>query len=133
VHHGRHAPVSVAVATAPLVDALGPDELAYVAAAPTPTPAPVAVAQRDSRIEVSLGAAAEGLVPQDEDQPWHIARTKTHDAEPMTIDDALFQMELVGHDFYLFLDKGSGRPSVVYRRRKGYDYGVISLNPTASA
>jgi hypothetical protein len=45
----------------------------------------------------------------------------------MTVDDALFEMELVGHDFYLFLDKDSGRPSVVYRRRKGYDYGVISL------
>ena len=44
----------------------------------------------------------------------------------MTVDDALFQMELVGHDFYLFLDKESGRPSVVYRR-KGYDYGLIAL------
>ena len=66
-----------------------------------------------------------------DDQPWHLARTKEHPSEPMTVDDALFQMELVGHDFYLFLDKDSGRPSVVYRRRKGYDYGVISLAPTA--
>ncbi len=48
----------------------------------------------------------------------------------MTVDDALFQMELVGHDFYLFLDKESGRPSVVYRRR-GYDYGILSLEGTA--
>ncbi len=44
----------------------------------------------------------------------------------MTIDDALFEMELVGHDFYLFQDKESGRPSVVYRRH-AYDYGIISL------
>jgi hypothetical protein len=44
----------------------------------------------------------------------------------MTVDDALFQMELLGHDFYLFMDKESGRPSVVYRRR-AYDYGVIAL------
>ena len=64
---------------------------------------------------------------EEPDQPWHLARTKEHPGEPMTIDDALFQMELVGHDFYLFLDKDSGRPSVVYRRSKGYDYGVISL------
>ena len=49
----------------------------------------------------------------------------------MTVDDALFQMELVGHDFYLFLDKDSGRPSVVYRRR-GYDYGILSLESNAS-
>ena len=42
------------------------------------------------------------------------------------LDDALSHMELVGHDFFLFSDKSSGRPSVVYRRR-GYDYGVISL------
>ena len=44
----------------------------------------------------------------------------------MTVDDALFQMELVGHDFYLFMDKESGQASVVYRRR-GYQYGVIRL------
>ncbi len=62
-----------------------------------------------------------------DDQPWHIAREKVHPAEPMTIDDALFQMELVGHDFYLFQDKESGRPSVVYRRH-AYDYGIISLD-----
>ena len=44
----------------------------------------------------------------------------------MTIDRALFEMELVGHDFYLFSDADTGRPSVIYRR-KGYDYGVIRL------
>src|SRR5258705_469665 len=60
------------------------------------------------------------------EQPWHIVREKEHKAEPMTVDDALFQMELVGHDFYLFLDKESGKPSVVYRRH-AYDYGVIAL------
>ena len=45
----------------------------------------------------------------------------------MTLDQALYEMELVGHDFYLFVDKESERPAVVYRRR-GYDYGVISLD-----
>jgi hypothetical protein len=48
----------------------------------------------------------------------------------MTLDTALYEMELVGHDFYLFVDKESERPSVVYRRR-GYDYGVISLDVDA--
>jgi hypothetical protein len=51
---------------------------------------------------------------------------KEHPTEAMTVEDALFQMELVGHDFYLFMDKDSGRPSVVYRRH-AYDYGVITL------
>jgi ribosomal subunit interface protein len=60
------------------------------------------------------------------DGPGRIARVKEHEGVPMTVDDALSQMELVGHDFYLFSDKSTGRPSVVYRRR-GYDYGVISL------
>jgi len=55
-----------------------------------------------------------------------VVRTKTHRAGPMTLDDALSNMELVGHDFYLFQDAATGRPSVVYRRR-GYDYGVIHL------
>ena len=55
-----------------------------------------------------------------------VVREKSHTAIAMTLDQALYEMELVGHDFYLFVDKESERPSVVYRRR-GYDYGVISL------
>jgi ribosomal subunit interface protein len=56
-----------------------------------------------------------------------VVREKSHHAAPMTLDQALYEMELVGHDFYLYVDKESERPSVVYRRR-GYDYGVISLD-----
>jgi ribosomal subunit interface protein len=55
-----------------------------------------------------------------------VVRQKFHAASPMTIDQALFEMELVGHDFYLFRDKDSGCSSVVYRRC-GYRYGVIRL------
>jgi ribosomal subunit interface protein len=55
-----------------------------------------------------------------------VVREKSHPADPMTLDQALYEMELVGHDFYLFIDKESESPSVVYRRR-GYDYGVIKL------
>src|SRR5690606_29474962 len=58
--------------------------------------------------------------PEEEYRPWRIVREKQHPGEPMTVEDALFQMELLGHDFYLFLDKETGRPSVVYRRR-AYD------------
>ena len=55
-----------------------------------------------------------------------VVREKFHAAAPMSIDQALFEMELVGHDFFLFTDGASGLPSVVYRRR-GYRYGVIRL------
>jgi ribosomal subunit interface protein len=55
-----------------------------------------------------------------------VLREKVHAARPMTIDQALLEMELVGHDFYLFHDRECDRFSVVYRRR-GYDYGVIRL------
>jgi ribosomal subunit interface protein len=55
-----------------------------------------------------------------------VLREKVHAASPMTIDQALLEMELVGHDFYLFHDRDCDRFSVVYRRR-GYDYGVIRL------
>lgn len=106
VHRGRHAPLSVAAATANLP----------VADLPA---APLGAAG-------SATAVAERTEEEHDDQPWHIAREKVHPAEPMTVDDALFQMELVGHDFYLFQDKESGRPSVVYRRH-AYDYGIISL------
>jgi len=55
-----------------------------------------------------------------------VIRTKDHTATPMTIDQALYEMELVGHDFYLVVDAACGKPSVVYRRR-GWNYGVIRL------
>ena len=68
-----------------------------------------------------------GLVPiQMEGDGPLVLREKVHAASPMTIDQALLQMELVGHDFYLFHDRDCDRFSVVYRRR-GYDYGVIRL------
>ena len=64
---------------------------------------------------------------RDNDQvPGRIVRRKVHTAEPMSVDDALSRMELIGHDFYLFADADSGDPCVVYRR-KGYDYGMIRL------
>ena len=113
VHRGRHAPISVAAATADL-------PVAEFSDSPIATLTRTAPAQKDGADEDIQ------LDEYDEDQPWHIAREKVHPAAPMTVDDALFQMELVGHDFYLFLDKDSNRPSVVYRR-KGYDYGIIAL------
>jgi ribosomal subunit interface protein len=61
-----------------------------------------------------------------------IVREKTHRAPAMTLDQALYEMELVGHDFFLFQDAASGTPSVVYRR-KGYDYGVLHLEVDAEA
>ena len=64
-------------------------------------------------------------IPMEGDGPL-VVREKLHRAEPMTIDRALLEMELVGHDFYLFHDRDCGLFSVVYRRR-GYDYGVIRL------
>ena len=65
----------------------------------------------------------------DEEEPdGVVVREKMFEAGPMTLDEALFQMELVGHDFFLFHDADKDLPSVVYRR-KGYDYGVIRLAP----
>ncbi|WP_043264582.1 ribosome-associated translation inhibitor RaiA [Streptomyces sp. CT34] len=59
-----------------------------------------------------------------------VVREKTHSAAPMALDQALYEMELVGHDFYLFIDAETKQPSVVYRRH-AYDYGVIHLNSDA--
>ncbi len=56
-----------------------------------------------------------------------VVREKEFDAVPLTLAQALDEMELVGHDFFLYEDAETGRPSVVYRR-KAYNYGVIHLN-----
>ncbi|AIT60451.1 ribosome hibernation-promoting factor, HPF/YfiA family [Corynebacterium doosanense] len=58
--------------------------------------------------------------------PGQVVRTKEHPATPMSVDEALSEMELVGHDFFLFIDEESSRPSVVYRRH-AFDYGLIAL------
>ena len=121
IHRGQHAPVSVAAATAELPVA-GDEFSAQTAdlrAHDGYETSPAAMLARQN-------GNATALREDEPDQPWHIARMKEHTAEPMTVDDALFQMELVGHDFYLFMDKESGRPSVVYRR-VAYDYGLITL------
>ncbi|WP_370333105.1 ribosome hibernation-promoting factor, HPF/YfiA family [Mycolicibacterium hippocampi] len=71
-------------------------------------------------------AETNNEVAVDDHEPGRIVRTKEHPAIPMTVDDALYEMELVGHDFFLFHDKDSDRPCVVYRRH-AYDYGLIKL------
>ena len=65
------------------------------------------------------------------DSPIEV-REKVHTSAPMTLDQALQEMELVGHDFYLFHDRDTDKASVVYRRR-GWSYGVLHLDLDASA
>lgn len=112
VHYGDKTPVSVAEATsAQPASELSPAAWAVDTAAP----------HRN-------GAAVDGAaIDIDDRAPGHIVRTKEHAAVPMSVDDALYEMELVGHDFFLFLDSDRDLPSVVYRRH-GYDYGLIRLS-----
>ncbi len=120
IHRGRHAPVSVAAATAAL--ARPPATVGAGASAATTSTGAATWPTNDEPDEIDLWEDQD-----DNDQPWRIVREKEHPGEPMTVEDALFHMELLGHDFYLFNDKESGRPSVVYRRR-AYDYGVLSIS-----
>jgi ribosomal subunit interface protein len=93
------------------------------------TPVSLAEATKVSAPEAFLpgaGGDSESLDGQEIHEPGQIVRTKEHPAKPMTVDDALYEMELVGHDFFLFHDKQSDRPCVVYRRH-AYDYGLIRL------
>lgn len=76
---------------------------------------------------VATGAVATVTDTQEEEQYSPVViRQKEFPAERCTVDEAVDQMELVGHDFFLFVERESGQPSVVYRR-KGWNYGVISL------
>jgi ribosomal subunit interface protein len=99
VHHGSRTPTSLASATS---------EMPVPAGNPT---------------SGTAGDSTDGEDP--EDAPF-VVREKEHLATPMSLEQALFDMELVGHDFYLFVEASDGTPSVVYRRR-GYDYGVLRL------
>ncbi|GAA1705548.1 MAG: ribosome-associated translation inhibitor RaiA [Dietzia sp.] len=100
-HSGHRRPQSVAEATAEL--------------APEAAPADV------------MDEYADGV---DDQLPGQIVRRKEHDGTPMSVDEALEKMELVGHDFYLFRDTESGNATVVYRRH-AFDYGLITLSDEA--
>ena len=109
VRRGRRAPESVASATAR--SWAGPDGAA----------------------ESPGAGAADGDVPAGtgfDDSPIEV-REKVHVSTPMTLEDALREMELVGHDFYLFHDSDTDKASVVYRRR-GWSYGVLHLELEAA-
>ncbi|CAM4162433.1 Dark-response protein 21 [Mycobacterium basiliense] len=101
VHYGDKTPVSLAEATAAVL----PPERAFDAKPAEPHDHDGAVVDHE---------------------PGRIVRIKEHPAKPMSVDDALYEMELLGHDFFLFFDKETERPTVVYRRH-GYDYGLIRL------
>lgn len=105
IHHGQHNPRALSqVAVDAAQDAVAPAD--------------------DSLFDdVHL---VSGVKVQGDDCPL-VVREKTHAAAPMTLEQALHEMELVGHDFFLFVEKDSMRPSVVYLRR-AYDYGVIHLD-----
>ena len=122
VHHGRHTPKSVREVTAGLSDeALVPSGAAAVV---SDDPELDAVLEREAPApQVVADGAPESPV---------VIREKEHVAPPMTLDQALYEMELVGHDFFLFVDAATSRPSVVYRR-KGWSYGVISLTVADAA
>ncbi len=119
VHHGRRTPPSVRVDAAPVDGTTTP-----VLGADSPLGAG---ATAEPALAGDAGSADTPLVTDlDEHLPGRIVREKVHPAVPMHVDQALYEMELVGHDFFLFLCADTGQPSVVYRRH-AFDYGLIRL------
>ena len=124
VRHGRHGDPTLRDGSVPVVPPV-PAEGAHETAAGTDEAADgggqerAAAPRVDDVAEVVRSEYALG-------DSSVIIRDKVHVASPMCLDDALAEMELVGHDFFLFVDDATRCPSVVYRRR-GYSYGVIRL------
>ena len=112
--HGGRPAVSVAAYTAPLAN-----------------PTPAGMDGEDDGPGDKVPTRKIGPLEVQGEGPL-VVREKTHAASPMTLDQALYEMELVGHDFYLFVDSERHQPSVVYRRH-GYDYGVIYLKEDPSS
>lgn len=113
--HRRPASTAEALAGMDVVDPLVPAEDSDAEAAPTAEDAPETAPDRTG-----------GRIPSEGDSPV-VLREKSFPATPIAIDEALNRMEMVGHDFYLFIDAETKKPSVVYRRR-GWSYGVIALD-----
>jgi len=81
---------------------------------------------------LTLAESPDGTVEKVLGDSPILIREKLHTANPMTLDDALYEMEMVGHDFFLFIDAETSLPSVAYRRR-GWSYGVIRLDSPVAA
>jgi len=115
VHRGLHRPTSLREAAA--AGFAGTD---------------VVPASADVIEKVATGAVP--VVEEESAEAWSpvVIREKEFPAELMTAEDAVDRMELVGHDFFLFIDARTDKPSVVYRR-KGWDYGVIKLDTEVAA
>ena len=118
VHRGQRRPTSLREATD-----LGFSDVGVQAAAPE-------VLERVRTGSIPVVEENHQAAEEDEVYCPVVIRRKVFASNPMTVDDALYFMELVGHDFYLFVDSETGRPSVVYRR-KGWDYGLIGLDDNA--
>jgi|tagenome__1003787_1003787.scaffolds.fasta_scaffold20816398_1 ribosomal subunit interface protein len=119
VHHGRRTPPSVRVDATPAVESTGPVLTDAISTEASSAPEPA--------LNGDAGSTDAPLVTDlDEHLPGRIVREKMHPATPMHVDQALYEMELVGHDFFLFLCADTGQPSVVYRRH-AFDYGLIRL------
>lgn len=120
VHRGQHRPTSIREATD-----VGFAEVGVQAARPE-------VLEQVRTGSIPVVTDSTPVAEEDEVYCPVVIRRKVFATTPMTVDDALSFMELVGHDFYLFVDSETGRPSVVYRR-KGWDYGLIGLDENADA
>jgi ribosomal subunit interface protein len=124
VHHGSRTPTSVATATAALADTPGSGEEGDGEEGESESGRGGDGSPNGHRGELDQTAVRNLAVAGEP----RVVREKVHQAGPMTLEQAVFEMELVGHDFYLFVDAESSLPSVAYRRR-GFDYGVIRLSP----
>ena len=105
-----------------------PVDLGVIAPEPEPEPEELEGEPNNSpqaAVASDLGPG-ESVEVQVGDTPI-VIRRKLHIAEPMSIDEALYEMELIGHDFFLFVNKETGRPSVVYHRH-GWSYGVFEID-----
>lgn len=100
-----------------------PVDLGVIAPEPEPEEEPNNSPQAAVSSDLGPGESVEVQVG---DTPI-VIRRKLHIAEPMSIDEALYEMELIGHDFFLFVNKETGRPSVVYHRH-GWSYGVFEID-----
>jgi ribosomal subunit interface protein len=120
VHHGRHTPVAVGAATAGLEPA-DPAQPIYLE---TPTIEPTSHEPETQPEDLDAYSSPDDVPAGDSPV---LIRRKVFSGTPMTLDDAVDNMELVGHDFYLFIDSATGAPSVVYRRQ-AWTYGVITLD-----
>ena len=79
---------------------------------------------RSDSLEQYFSEYDSGVEEDSEDETYNVVRTKTFSVKPLSVEEAILQMNMIGHEFFMFRNSSTNEINVVYKRKNG-DYGIL--------